>query len=268
MPRKFIVSGAPIYNPFDYYQEVEADGPIAWYKFGSSTAIYDSVGNNDGIYTPNGSLFPTTRVTDNPIYLDEPNSDALRFTYSKTLMSGNREGRIPITNKIFRCPTGGSESWTIEFWFKATGQHCGISYRADALLAADWWVFRASSLYGWMSTPERNLNNTFSFLYGSPTVSDTDWVIAPLFLYTSWQHIVIRYAHSTDKIALYINGIKRDEMSLDGRVMSATPGQTVDFGLTTSAGSLMQTNCLFAQLAYYDYALPSSRIMRHFEAAP
>lgn len=270
MTKKIMVVSAPV-TGFDYYTEVAADSPIAWYHFDSSTVMTDSVNGWNGIYTPGGNnKFPTTLSTSTPIPIDRPDSKSLTLPYTAGLVQyADRVGYVPIGSPYFTCPIGTSNSWTVEFWFRTSGMHCGLSNRVDYILSggtdtSNFWAFEATSSYSIASTKYFSGYSIFNYSF---RIKNTHWLFTEMWDIEQWHHFVISYAHTTKTLELYVDGVLKDDATT-GTISTSGPGGTQRARLGLSDLGLIRNTSYIAQLAYYDYHLPAARVKRHYDAAP
>ena len=305
MGRRVLTSSDPANSI--YIDTIAADTPSHWYKFNSSSIVEDSVGNRDGFYTPAPSTLSNDNPTQDQsmfsmysAYWAGGGPNVTRdFTIGHNIL-GDGSG-------AFQCPLDNRQSWTIEFWFKtgASPVHLTGGTRRNDILRVGYFNFYigtniGSTNYPWsvgvdiqsFSDDIYTRNSSRDYLASSKVSQDyTNYV-------NKWTHVVLTWTYSTETLKFYLNGSLKEQTTKSEMQSTTNDVWTGGTYLAPEYSSVTYTNygsipsyhasttpsyqpsvttahhngvfwmdLKLAQLAYYDYALSSTKVHNHYFAA-
>lgn len=222
-----------------YTGTVLNDNPIGYWRLGepSGTTAYDASGNGyHGTY--NGGF---TLAQAGPIVSDNNTS---------TLFNGTT-GNVSIPSSFSMTNFA---NFSVECWVKLTSATFAQSPRLVANSHSD-VDFHGFELYF--------LNNAASinFVAGNGGSSaNANWVNA--FAAGTWYHIVGTFNSST--LTVYVNGVSRATASLSGNINTPNSNLALAYADTYN-GDFLPGN--LDEVAVYNYALTSTQVTNHYNAA-
>ena len=256
----------------DYAAEILADGPVVFYRFeepaaepasGTAVALADSAaaagrpqfGNQQAI---NHGPF---EVGDGALIDDATSSNRA------AVFNGARRLAVPLPADLDVLDLTGP--FTLEFWIRPSGSGSETQQflgKGDFLANSD-ETFTAGRVSFFILYVKSTGILRFGFADGSGAARGLDST-KPLAV-GKWSHVVATYDLATKKAAIYINGRRNAQRSLQLQPPSF-PGQDLTIGALTYDSSKNQYVHFFHgaldELALYDYVLTPKRIAGHYAA--
>ena len=260
-----VLATLPLPSPWE--QEVRADTPALWVRFGepSGTAVaFDASGNGlDGVYVDDPQLSQSGAI------LGDSDQAA---TFQNIVRS---DGLEEAAHAIVPSPISGTQDFSIEFWWFAPNAgdspavvpiHQGPTDRGDASGSGRAWEFFRDGLTIGLGPYTSTTYYKFA-IYDAATGASTvlsysysfDWddsANPPTDQYANaWRHLVATRSGNT--IKLYVDGALADT-----EVLGATRSMRVDNIVAAPGGG----NVTIDEFAIYTSALSADRVLEHYEA--